>query len=89
MEAPVSAKSAPVMPIWEIVTDEPPEFVTISDICWLLPTCAVPKLRLVALAAKPPGVAFALLAVVAGLPELNPWQPTIARHRMSSPTPEQ
>ena len=89
MEAPVSVKSAPVIPTWEIVTGEPPEFVTSSDSGWLLPTCAVPKLRLVMLAAKLPGAAVALLPAAAGLPELNPWQPTIARHRMSSPTPEQ
>ena len=32
---------------WAIVTAEPPELVKVSDSVWLLPTCTLPKLRLV------------------------------------------
>jgi hypothetical protein len=39
-----------------IVTVEPPEFVRVSERVWLLPTCTLPKLRLVALAVSKPGV---------------------------------
>jgi hypothetical protein len=39
------------------VTVEPPEFVRVSERVWLLPTCTLPKLRLVAVAVSEPGVA--------------------------------
>ena len=39
-----------------IVTLEPPELVTVSDSVWLLPTCTLPKMRLVAVAVSDPGV---------------------------------
>ena len=39
-----------------MVTLEPPELVKVSDRVWLLPTCTLPKLRLVAVAVSDPGV---------------------------------
>jgi len=39
-----------------IVTLEPPELVNVSDSVWLLPSCTLPKLRLVAVAVSEPGV---------------------------------
>jgi len=39
-----------------MVTLEPPELVRVSDNVWLLPTCTLPKLRLVAVAVSDPGV---------------------------------
>ena len=39
-----------------IVTLDPPELVSVSDKVWLLPTCTLPKLRLVAVAVSDPGV---------------------------------
>jgi hypothetical protein len=41
---------------WAMVTLEPPELVKVSDSVWLLPTCTLPKLRLVAVAVSDPGV---------------------------------
>jgi hypothetical protein len=38
------------------VTLEPPELVRVSDNVWLLPTCTLPKLRLVAVAVSDPAV---------------------------------
>ena len=43
------------MPTCEIVTLEPPEFVTVSDCDWLLPTVTLPKLRLVGFDPSAPG----------------------------------
>jgi hypothetical protein len=40
-----------------IVTLDPPELVRVSDKVWLLPTCTLPKLRLVAVAVSDPGAA--------------------------------
>ena len=40
-----------------IVTLDPPELVRVSDSVWLLPTCTLPKLRLVAVAVSDPGAA--------------------------------
>ena len=39
-----------------MVTLEPPELVRVSESVWLLPTCTLPKLRLVAVAVSDPGV---------------------------------
>ena len=39
-----------------MVTLDPPELVKVSDRVWLLPTCTLPKLRLVAVAVSDPGV---------------------------------
>ena len=39
-----------------IFTLEPPELVRVSESVWLLPTCTLPKLRLVAVAVSDPGV---------------------------------
>ena len=39
-----------------MVTLEPPELVKVSDSVWLLPTCTLPKLRLVAVAVSAPAV---------------------------------
>jgi hypothetical protein len=39
-----------------MVTLEPPELVKVSESVWLLPTCTLPKLRLVAVAVSDPGV---------------------------------
>jgi hypothetical protein len=38
-----------------MVTLDPPELVSVSDKVWLLPTCTLPKLRLVAVAVSDPG----------------------------------
>jgi hypothetical protein len=35
---------------------EPPELVRVSESVWLLPTCTLPKLRLVAVGVSDPGV---------------------------------
>jgi hypothetical protein len=52
VEIPPSVKPVPLIPTCEIVTVEPPVFVTVSDCCWLLPTCTVPKLSVVGLSAS-------------------------------------
>ena len=39
-----------------MVTLEPPELVKVSDRVRLLPTCTLPKLRLIAVAVSDPGV---------------------------------
>ena len=39
-----------------MVTLEPPELVRVSESVWLLPSCTLPKLRLVAVAVSDPGV---------------------------------
>jgi hypothetical protein len=66
-----------------MVTLEPPELVSVSESVWLLPTCTLPKLRLVAVAVSDPGVTpvpesgmpsvgFDALLVTARLPEADP-----------------
>jgi hypothetical protein len=66
-----------------MVTLEPPELVNVSDRVWLLPTCTLPKLRLVAVAVSAPGVVpvpvsgtfnvgFDALLVTARLPLADP-----------------
>ena len=66
-----------------MVTLEPPELVRVSDSVWLLPTCTLPKLRLVAVAVSDPGVTpvpesgtlnvgFDALLVMARLPGADP-----------------
>jgi len=56
VESPLNAKPAPLAATREIVTLDPPVFVTVSDRTWLLPTCTVPNSRLVGLAPSAPGV---------------------------------
>ena len=62
---------------------EPPELVRVSESVWLLPTCTLPKLRLVAVAVSDPGVTpvpesgtvnmgFDALLVTARLPLADP-----------------
>ena len=66
-----------------MVTLEPPELVRVSESVWLLPTCTLPKLRLVAVAVSDPGVipvpesgmprlGFDASLVIARLPEADP-----------------
>jgi hypothetical protein len=66
-----------------IVRLEPPELVRVSESVWLLPTCTLPKLRLVAVAVSDPGVTpvpesgmprvgFDALLVMERLPEDEP-----------------
>jgi len=43
---PLKLNPVPLAPTWEIVTLDPPVFVTVSDKVCLLPTCTLPKLRL-------------------------------------------
>jgi hypothetical protein len=38
------------------MTEEPPELVSVSGKVWLLPTCTLPKLRLLAVAVNDPAV---------------------------------
>ena len=67
----------------EIVTLDPPELVRVSDSVWVLPTCTLPKLRLVAVAVSDPGVTpvpesgmpnvgFDALLLIERLPEADP-----------------
>lgn len=53
-EIPLSAKPVPLIATCEIVTVEPPVFVTVSDNGSLLPTCTVPKLKLAGFALNAP-----------------------------------
>jgi hypothetical protein len=66
-----------------MVTDDPPELVSVSESVWLLPTCTLPKLRLLAVAVSDPGVApvpesgtanvgFEALLVIDRLPLADP-----------------
>jgi hypothetical protein len=52
---PLKLNPVPLGVIWEIVSDEPPEFVSFSVRLKLLPVVTLPKLRLVGLAANCPG----------------------------------
>ena len=53
---PVRVNPAPLIPTCEIVTLDPPVFVTVSERDCLLPTITLPKLRLVGLGLRTPGV---------------------------------
>jgi hypothetical protein len=53
---PLKLNPPPLGVIWEIVTADPPEFVSFSATVELLPVVTFPKLRLVGLAASWPGV---------------------------------
>jgi hypothetical protein len=57
VEIPLSVKPVPLIATCEIVTVEPPVFVTVSDSPRLLPTVTVPKFRLVGLAPSAPTAA--------------------------------
>jgi hypothetical protein len=52
---PLMLKPAPVAVACVIVTVVPPEFVMVAGWLWLLPTCTLPKPRLVGATAKAPG----------------------------------
>jgi hypothetical protein len=55
---PVRLNPAPlVIATWEMVKLAPPVFVTVSDRVCLLPTCTVPKLKLVGLEVRGPAAA--------------------------------
>jgi hypothetical protein len=63
--------NAPVLALaWVIVTLEPPEFVSDSDIVWVLPTWTLPKFRLGAAARSAPAVAPPV--PVSGMVRLGP-----------------
>jgi hypothetical protein len=53
---PLKLKPVPLIPTCEIVTLEPPLFVTVSDRVCLFDTCTLPKLRLVGFAPSVPAV---------------------------------
>ena len=53
---PLRVNPVPLIATWEMVTLEPPAFVTVSDSELLFPTSTPPKLRLVGLDDKAPGV---------------------------------
>ena len=54
---PLSVNPVPATATCEIMSDEPPVFVTVSESGWLFPVCTVPKFRLVGLAPSAPGAA--------------------------------
>jgi len=54
----------------------PPVLLTVSVRVWLVPTCTFPNVILAGAAVRSPGDVTGALWV-AGLPELNPWHPTI------------
>ena len=81
--SPVTEKPAPVTLACEIVTLTPPVLVSVSDKLALLPTCTLPKDRLVGLAERVPAVTpvpetgmfsvgFAPSEVIVTLPLLAP-----------------
>jgi hypothetical protein len=51
---PLRVNPLPLIPTFEIVTLDPPVFVTVSDKVCLAPTCTLPKLRLVGFDPKAP-----------------------------------
>jgi hypothetical protein len=53
---PLNVNPLPVIPAWEIVTLDPPLFVTVSERARLLPTVTLPKLRLLGFAPSAPAV---------------------------------
>jgi|SRR5271163_1687742 len=53
---PLRLNPDPLTAMAEIVTDEPPVFVTVSDSVVLTPTCTLPKLRLVGFEPRVPAV---------------------------------
>lgn len=53
---PLRVKPVPLIPICEIVTDEPPLLVNVSARAWLVPVCTVPKFKLAGLGDNPPAV---------------------------------
>src|ERR1700678_2696119 len=53
--SPLKEKAAPVKFACEMVTEDPPVLVRISDRLVLLPTCTLPNARLVGFAASVPG----------------------------------
>ena len=53
---PLMEKAAPLPFACEMVTAEPPVLVRVSDKFALLPTCTLPKARLVGFAVSVPGV---------------------------------
>jgi hypothetical protein len=53
---PLKLNPAPLGVIWEIVSAEPPEFVTVSARVALLPVVTLPKLRLAGFAVSWPDV---------------------------------
>ena len=55
-ESPLMLKPVPLALAAEMVTLDPPEFVSVSDRFALLPTCTLPKARLVGAAVNPPCV---------------------------------
>ena len=57
VEIPVKLNPVPVIVTPEIVTLEPPVFVTVSDSEELLPKTTVPNARLLGFGPRPPGVA--------------------------------
>ena len=52
---PLTVKTAPATLAWDMVTVDPPVFVTVSDLLLLLPTCSLANERLVGFAANVPG----------------------------------
>lgn len=54
--SPPIEKAAPVTPACEIVTDDPPVFVNVSERFVLLPTCTLPNPRLLGFGDSVPGV---------------------------------
>lgn len=54
VEIPLTVNPVPLLPTCEMVTVDPPVFVTVSDNACLLPTVTVPKLRLVGFAPTAP-----------------------------------
>ena len=56
---PLSVKPAPLIPTSERVRLEPPVLLTVSAKAWLLPTCTLPKARLVGLDPSAPSATLA------------------------------
>lgn len=66
--SPVMLNPAPVAVACVIVTVAPPEFVMLAGWLWLLPTCTVPKPRLVGATAKAPGATAVPVIATSTLP---------------------